>query len=381
MKIAYSSPSIIPSKSANSIHVVNQCYALAQLGHSLTLFARYPFLSNSKTIRSSLSNYYSLDFSSFHLSLFWFFTHRFTSPLIFICSLLPILFGRYDLIISRNFFSSLFFSIFSPKCLVIELHQIEAGYKLFLLKLFCNARVRKIVVISTQLKLDLESVIGRQLSNISVCHDATTLVQKHDTPSKNRLKSLLFASYSFINPNNPIVGYVGHLYKGRGIEVILKLSLLHPNVSFLVVGGSSLDLKYYQSISTPPNVFFLGHLNHSDAKSIMSGCDVLLMPYQSKVSIGVGNHDTSRWMSPLKMFEYMSSSTPFISSDLPVLREILIDKFNCLLVPPDDISSWSSALTRLLDNPYYASELASNAYENVQSSYTWSSRAHKLVTQ
>ena len=58
------------------------------------------------------------------------------------------------------------------------------------------------------------------------------------------------------------------------------------------------------------------------------------MPYQAKVSIGVKGHDTGRWMSPMKMFEYMAAGVPVISSDLAVLREILINEKNALLVSP-----------------------------------------------
>ena len=36
-------------------------------------------------------------------------------------------------------------------------------------------------------------------------------------------------------------------------------------------------------------------------------------------------------------FIYMAMKNPIISSDLPVLKEVLIDQKNALLVPPDDI--------------------------------------------
>ena len=79
----------------------------------------------------------------------------------------------------------------------------------------------------------------------------------------------------------------------------------------------------------------------------MAACDVLLMPYQRSVSIGVAGHDTARWMSPMKMFEYLASGTPVISSDLPVLREVLADGRNALLAAPDDPGAWLAALDRL----------------------------------
>ena len=58
------------------------------------------------------------------------------------------------------------------------------------------------------------------------------------------------------------------------------------------------------------------------------------MPYQTKVSINSDNFndDISQFISPLKMFEYLATGIPIISSDLKVLREILKDQKNSLLV-------------------------------------------------
>ena len=39
MKIAYISKSFIPSRTANSIHVMKMCSALAENGHEVTLLA------------------------------------------------------------------------------------------------------------------------------------------------------------------------------------------------------------------------------------------------------------------------------------------------------------------------------------------------------
>ena len=83
-------------------------------------------------------------------------------------------------------------------------------------------------------------------------------------------------------------------------------------------------------------------------------------------------------MSPLKMFEYMSSKVPIISSDLPVLKEVLKDGSNSLLVEPDDVASWDAALNRLLDDNQLSNFLAQNAYEDFQTKFTWYSRGREI---
>ena len=99
------------------------------------------------------------------------------------------------------------------------------------------------------------------------------------------------------------------------------------------------------------------------------------MPYQNTVSIGPIGTDTSKWMSPMKMFEYMAAARPIISSDLPVLREVLKDKVNALLVAPDNIEKWVEAACSLRDDSSLKNRLAYNARSDYETKYNWSTRA------
>ena len=67
---------------------------------------------------------------------------------------------------------------------------------------------------------------------------------------------------------------------------------------------------------------------------LIKSADLLLMPYQSKVSINSKNFndEISKFISPLKMFEYLATGIPIVSSDLKVLREILINQKNSVLI-------------------------------------------------
>ena len=110
----------------------------------------------------------------------------------------------------------------------------------------------------------------------------------------------------------------------------------------------------------------------------MTKMDVLVMPYQQMVSIGPVNSDTSKWMSPLKMFEYMASKVTIISSDLPVLREVLSDSVNCLMVKCDDVNAWCRALKSLQSDALLRKKLSDQAFADVINKYTWDMRASKI---
>ena len=42
-------------------------------------------------------------------------------------------------------------------------------------------------------------------------------------------------------------GYVGNLYSGNGMEIIVPLSKLLPNKTLHIIGGREIDIKYWKS--------------------------------------------------------------------------------------------------------------------------------------
>lgn len=176
-----------------------------------------------------------------------------------------------------------------------------------------------------------------------------------------------------------IIGYFGHLYPGRGIEVIQGVAERYPAHSFLVYGGNEIEIRKYNENNTISNLFFMGHIPPNLVHNVMEMMDVLLMPYQKSVSIGLAGVDTAQWMSPMKMFEYLSVGIPIISSDLPVLREVLEDGVNSILVTPDDVDEWSAALKTVIYDSNLYDKLGNNAYNLYCSKYTWKLRAENML--
>jgi glycosyltransferase involved in cell wall biosynthesis len=84
-------------------------------------------------------------------------------------------------------------------------------------------------------------------------------------------------------------------------------------------------------------------------------------------------------MSPLKLFEYMSWGKPILCSDLPVLREVIEDGRNGLLLPPDDPTAWAAALCRLMDNPDEGERLGNKARADFLARHTWRQRANRVL--
>ena len=125
------------------------------------------------------------------------------------------------------------------------------------------------------------------------------------------------------------------------------------------------------------SIYFYGFVTPNETKKYLNSFDILLAPYQNKVSV-FGNHesDTSKFMSPLKIFEYMSHKKPIVASDLPVIREVL-NKSNSILVKSDDIKLWINSIEKLKDlkNREKISNQALSDFYN----YSWKNRAFLIL--
>jgi glycosyltransferase involved in cell wall biosynthesis len=120
------------------------------------------------------------------------------------------------------------------------------------------------------------------------------------------------------------------------------------------------------------NVNFMGQIANANVPGTLIQYDVLLMPYSDKVE--VYGDDLTNWMSPLKMFEYMASGRVIVSSDLPVIREILKDRENAYLVAGGKVENWKTAIDEISADRETAGKIAAQAKVDVKQ-YTWLARA------
>lgn len=364
-RIIYVSPSMIPSRSANSIHVLNQCNALAKYSSEVILFCAS---MNEWREPDIISKFYGMELDA-----------KLTIKKIYVRSLKALQIkiaimalyyvvkntGNNNLIISRNIYMSFLLTILGFYH-IFETHGPEPDR----IKRFAQniiMRRNKVICISQRLS-DILKIQCNSDIDIKVLHDAASNFKKVEV------------SHHLCGRSRFRVGYFGHLYPGRGIQIIEGLASQFPEIDFYVVGGDDASITRLRRRISSTNLKVVGYLRYSEARSLMCAMDVLLMPYQHKVSIGIENSDTSQWMSPLKMFEYLSANKPIISSNLPVLKEVLEDENNALLVECDDLFSWGKALQVLKDNSRLRDKIARNSYQLYLRQYTWSERARQIIS-
>lgn len=177
------------------------------------------------------------------------------------------------------------------------------------------------------------------------------------------------------------VGYFGHLYPGKGAEMILPLAQRLPELQFEVVGGDAASVEMWRGKAAGlTNIAFRGFISPAEVAARMLECDILIAPYQRKVGLAGGaGGDLARWMSPLKLFEYMATGRPLVASRLAALEEVLIGGENCELAEPDSVDEWEAALRRLTGDPERARAIAARALADVREHHTWDGRARRIL--
>jgi len=183
---------------------------------------------------------------------------------------------------------------------------------------------------------------------------------------------------SIIASNNLKIGYLGHLYRGRGIDIIIELSKILSDIEFHIVGGREDDIKYWKSQLSNKNIYFHGFIEPQDVYKYRNSFDILLAPYQDSPNLDDGKTNTTLYMSPLKVFEYMSSKKAIITSDFLVLREVLDDS-ECIFVKADDMNEWANSIKQLQDNNFLKKDLGEKSHHKFLHNFTWNSRSKQIL--
>jgi glycosyltransferase involved in cell wall biosynthesis len=172
----------------------------------------------------------------------------------------------------------------------------------------------------------------------------------------------------------------GHLYAGRGADLFLSLAKSTPQAHFVWVGGRPEDIAIWnqraesQDIS---NITFTGFIPNGDLPHYQAAADILLMPYSHSIMGSSGTADSASVASPMKMFEYMAAGRAIVTSDLPVIREVLNEK-NAVFCKPDEVGDWRLEIEKLLDNEERRAKLGNQARLDVEG-YTWLARAQRIL--
>ena len=148
--------------------------------------------------------------------------------------------------------------------------------------------------------------------------------------------------------DKPIVLFVGNLIKRKNVGALLEAKKIAKSDYYLViVGDGPLSKKLRKKVEDEniPDVIFTG--SRTDVENIIPNCDFLVLPSFSE-SFG------------LVLIEALACGKPVIGSDVGGISEIINDDVG-LLVNPNDVSSISNSIDKLVDDEDLRVSLSRNA--------------------
>jgi len=371
MKIALITNSRIPSLTANSIQAMKVAQALMQLGHEIRMFAPHETEAVSREV---LLAHYGLRLapdlellpSNKYLKRLDFILHAQRAAKKF----------KPDLIYTWLSQSAVF-GLWMGYPVVLEMHANVAGKTgAWWLRRFCRAKGRKLMAVTTSaLRNALERSAKLQFKDdtLLVAPNGVELEKYKDLPSLDEARRQLNL------PGGPTVGFTGHIYSGRGANLLFELARRMPQVNFLWVGGTSELVEFWRSRLSEANVMnvtMTGFVKHEHIPLYQAASDILLMPYSRSISASSGQ-DIAEVINPMKMFEYMASGRAIISANLPSIREVLNER-NAIFCEPDNIGNWRAAIESLLDDEIRRHNLGVQAQRDVEL-FSWVKREEKVL--
>jgi glycosyltransferase involved in cell wall biosynthesis len=146
----------------------------------------------------------------------------------------------------------------------------------------------------------------------------TGSVSNYDYFSENRSATLLFenavdrlflSSPSTTPVSDGVIrlGYVGTLSERTDFDLLELLARTRPYWKIIIAGKSECPLVELGFLKYS-NVEYVGVVKYDELPNLLRGFDVCLIPHK--------NTEYSRSMSPLKLFQYLASGRPIVSTEV-----------------------------------------------------------------
>ena len=173
------------------------------------------------------------------------------------------------------------------------------------------------------------------------------------------------------DPDTNAIVFVGEIYSHRLTSLTILLKAMKKvrgkgyNVHLLIIGYGD-AIHEFKRIS--------GELGLCDYITMAGKVPHDLIPHYLKhADIAVGALNSSQEVIgsvPQKILEYMVAGLPIINASTSVSSKVVIDRFNGLLVKPEDDDGVAEAIIQLIDNKELRETLGKNGKQFVEENYS-----------
>jgi glycosyltransferase involved in cell wall biosynthesis len=223
----------------------------------------------------------------------------------------------------------------------------------------------KIVATHNALKDFIIKRYNLNAENVLVARNGVFLEDYNEIKEK---REILKEKYLGLKGDDFVVMYSGNFQEGKGIELIFEAATQLPKIFFAIIGGSEEEIKKMNEV--PKNILFLGRKLQEEIPPYLKSSDLLVLPFTKKLR-------TYNYHCSLKIFQYMASNVPILTSEGGATMEIL-NLHNSFLFNTEKSRDIVEKIRYIQSNQKEALIRASQAFNDVKE-YAWEKRVDKIL--
>ncbi|HCM67887.1 MAG TPA: hypothetical protein DIS62_02705 [Candidatus Kerfeldbacteria bacterium] len=162
---------------------------------------------------------------------------------------------------------------------------------------------------------------------------------------------------------HPRVCYVGVIQQRVDFQMVHEAAVLSPDVSFIFIGPIWHDADI-GTVKNLKNVYFLGAKKYNQLPGYIQHSDIGLLPHHL--------NDLVQSMNPLKLYEYLASGKPIISTPVPGTEQFSSDFITIVRNGRALAGAIRSVMSR-------QQLLKPQQLQDSVLSYSWESKVHSML--
>lgn len=175
------------------------------------------------------------------------------------------------------------------------------------------------------------------------------------------------------------LSYAGSFLPGKGGLETIYLADNLKQFQFNLAGN--IDQDYESKIKSIDNINFFGYLNDHDINYFYQQSDILLAPIGKRIFLDKElNNEITFYTSPLKLYEYFSTSKPIITFNRPCTR-IFWNMPGVWFVNKDKENCFNTWINLINEVNIYISKIDGNDLLKARQKYifTWENRINEMI--
>ena len=175
------------------------------------------------------------------------------------------------------------------------------------------------------------------------------------------------------------LGFVGYMIAWQGLDILFR-AVAHLRdegriIHLTLVGdgpvrGALEDLA--RSLDIRNQVHFVGQVAWNEVPGYIAGFDVA---FSGQVPLQLG----SMYLSPLKLYEYMSMAKPVVASAFDDARALIEGKETGFLFRPGDGEDLNRVLRHVYDNREALPAMGDRARQEIIERHSWAARVREMI--